>query len=380
MIRRLSPSANLGFAGYPDAKEHPHGPPHRILGLQPHRRAARDPRGHRRPVQAVRQRVLAREGRHARLPRGVRRRPLRRRLDEHADPRGVRRRRRRHPRRRSGAGADRAQRLPRRRRPRRHVHDGRAAAPRHRTSRSRVPARRSPRANCACSPSASPSPTPAPTPPASAPSPCATATSTSSTATRSSSPASSTPTCCCCSPARRSARTRPSPRDGFTVLLVDLRKAIEDGTIVATPIRTMVNHETNELAIREPPRAGGEPHRRGGQGLQGHPLGHELRARHRDLASTSAPASTCSTAPSSTPTSARSSAARSARTRACSSRIAQAYAEPAGRLAHALARRRDVRVGREPPLRGQRREAARLAGAVAGRAGGLRHLRRLRGR
>ncbi|WP_104056401.1 MULTISPECIES: acyl-CoA dehydrogenase family protein [unclassified Arthrobacter] len=37
--------------------------------------------------------------------------------------------------------------------------------------------------------------------------------------------------------------------DGFTVLLVDLRKAIEDGTIRATPIKTMVNHETNELAI-----------------------------------------------------------------------------------------------------------------------------------
>ena len=34
---------------------------------------------------------------------------------------------------------------------------------------------------------------------------------------------------------------------------------------------------------REPARAGGEPHRRGGQGLQGHPLRHELRARHRDL-------------------------------------------------------------------------------------------------
>ncbi len=39
------------------------------------------------------------------------------------------------------------------------------------------------------------------------------------------------------------------PSDGFTVLLVDLRKAIEDGTIRATPIKTMVNHETNELAI-----------------------------------------------------------------------------------------------------------------------------------
>jgi len=41
------------------------------------------------------------------------------------------------------------------------------------------------------------------------------------------------------------------PSDGFTVLLVDLRKAIESGQIVATPIKTMVNHETNELAIRD---------------------------------------------------------------------------------------------------------------------------------
>lgn len=37
--------------------------------------------------------------------------------------------------------------------------------------------------------------------------------------------------------------------DGLTVLLVDLREAIASGAIVATPIRTMVNHETNELAI-----------------------------------------------------------------------------------------------------------------------------------
>lgn len=37
--------------------------------------------------------------------------------------------------------------------------------------------------------------------------------------------------------------------DGMTVLLVPLREAIADGTITATPIRTMVNHETNELAI-----------------------------------------------------------------------------------------------------------------------------------
>lgn len=41
------------------------------------------------------------------------------------------------------------------------------------------------------------------------------------------------------------------PSDGFTVLLVDLRAAIDSGQIVATPIRTMVNHETNELAIRD---------------------------------------------------------------------------------------------------------------------------------
>jgi acyl-CoA dehydrogenase len=48
---------------------------------------------------------------------------------------------------------------------------------------------------------------------------------------------------------KREDSTKPS--DGFTVLLVDLRKAIADGTIVATPIRTMVNHETNELAIQD---------------------------------------------------------------------------------------------------------------------------------
>lgn len=48
---------------------------------------------------------------------------------------------------------------------------------------------------------------------------------------------------------KREEATKPS--DGFTVLLVDLRKAIADGSIVATPIRTMVNHETNELAIQD---------------------------------------------------------------------------------------------------------------------------------
>lgn len=48
---------------------------------------------------------------------------------------------------------------------------------------------------------------------------------------------------------KREDSTKPS--DGFTVLLVDLRAAIDSGQIVATPIRTMVNHETNELAIRD---------------------------------------------------------------------------------------------------------------------------------
>lgn len=39
------------------------------------------------------------------------------------------------------------------------------------------------------------------------------------------------------------------PTDGVTVLLVDLRAAIESGQITAKQIRTMVNHETNELSI-----------------------------------------------------------------------------------------------------------------------------------
>jgi alkylation response protein AidB-like acyl-CoA dehydrogenase len=40
---------------------------------------------------------------------------------------------------------------------------------------------------------------------------------------------------------------------GLTVLIVDLRDAIERGQIQPRPIRTMVNHETNELAIADLP-------------------------------------------------------------------------------------------------------------------------------
>jgi acyl-CoA dehydrogenase len=39
--------------------------------------------------------------------------------------------------------------------------------------------------------------------------------------------------------------------DGMSVFIVDLRQAIESGQIEARPIRTMVNHETNELTIRD---------------------------------------------------------------------------------------------------------------------------------
>lgn len=48
---------------------------------------------------------------------------------------------------------------------------------------------------------------------------------------------------------KREDATKPS--DGFSVLLVELKGAIASGQIVATPIKTMVNHETNELAIRD---------------------------------------------------------------------------------------------------------------------------------
>lgn len=41
------------------------------------------------------------------------------------------------------------------------------------------------------------------------------------------------------------------PTDGLTAMLVDLNEAQAKGQIVATPIRTMVNHETNELTIRD---------------------------------------------------------------------------------------------------------------------------------
>jgi acyl-CoA dehydrogenase len=39
--------------------------------------------------------------------------------------------------------------------------------------------------------------------------------------------------------------------DGMSVLIVDLAPAIESAEIEARPIRTMVNHETNELTIRD---------------------------------------------------------------------------------------------------------------------------------
>jgi alkylation response protein AidB-like acyl-CoA dehydrogenase len=39
--------------------------------------------------------------------------------------------------------------------------------------------------------------------------------------------------------------------DGLSVLIVDLREAIASGQIEARPIRTMVNHETNELSIKD---------------------------------------------------------------------------------------------------------------------------------
>jgi acyl-CoA dehydrogenase len=41
------------------------------------------------------------------------------------------------------------------------------------------------------------------------------------------------------------------PTDGITVFLVDLRAAIAAGQIVVDPIRTMVNHETNQLTITD---------------------------------------------------------------------------------------------------------------------------------
>ena len=48
---------------------------------------------------------------------------------------------------------------------------------------------------------------------------------------------------------KREDATKPS--DGFSVFLVELEDALESGQIVATPIATMVNHETNELAIND---------------------------------------------------------------------------------------------------------------------------------
>ena len=83
------------------------------------------------------------------------------------------------------------------------------------------------------------------------------------------------------------ARTTPLAEvrrktEGMSVFLVDLRDAMRVGKgMTVRPIPNMVNHETNELFLRQPGDSGGESHRRGGQGLPLHPRRPQRRA-HAD--------------------------------------------------------------------------------------------------
>ena len=71
------------------------------------------------------------------------------------------------------------------------------------------------------------------------------------------------------------ARTTPREQakkrtEGLSVFLVDMRAAVGKGLTIR-PIRTMMNHATTEVFFDNLRGAGGEPDRRGGQGLPLHP-------------------------------------------------------------------------------------------------------------
>ena len=81
------------------------------------------------------------------------------------------------------------------------------------------------------------------------------------------------------------ARTTPlaevkKKSEGMSIFIVDLHQAIGKGLTVR-PIPNMVNHETNELFFDNLEIPGGEPDRRGRQGLQVHPRRAQRRA-HAD--------------------------------------------------------------------------------------------------
>ena len=127
------------------------------------------------------------------------------------------------------------------------------------------------------------------------------------------------------------ARTTPPDKvrkrsDGLSVFLVDLREAKGSGRGDPQDRR---HDQPQHLrgVLRQPGGAGGEPDRRGGQGLQVHRRQHECRAHPDRLGGLGDAKLLHPPREPSTPRSASCSAGRSARTRAWQFPIARAHAE-----------------------------------------------------
>ena len=80
------------------------------------------------------------------------------------------------------------------------------------------------------------------------------------------------------------ARTTPADQvekktEGLSTFIVDMKRALADGTMTIRPIKTLMNHATTEIFLDGVERAGRRARRRGGQGLPLHPRRDERRAR-----------------------------------------------------------------------------------------------------
>ncbi len=57
-------------------------------------------------------------------------------------------------------------------------------------------------------------------------------------------------------------------REGLSTFIVDMKRALADGTMTIRPIKTLMNHATTEIFLDGVVRAGRRPRRRGGQGFR----------------------------------------------------------------------------------------------------------------
>ena len=79
------------------------------------------------------------------------------------------------------------------------------------------------------------------------------------------------------------ARTTPLDQvekrtEGLSTFVVDMRQALDAGTMTIRPIRTLMNHATTEIFLDGVEVPGGRARRRGGARLPLHPRRHERRA------------------------------------------------------------------------------------------------------